>query len=154
MNMVGKYLVHKEMKEVVVSRWLQAKHFDLRCVNILAPMFNMTLNVAYGSYDEFKKFLKKEFDVDTEHKNAMAMVVTFEHENVCWHWMNIQKNDWTAEDYGVLAHELHHFTHFSLKEKGITYGEAGEELYAYFQGYFIELVVRAFAQLHKTQKKK
>ncbi len=154
MSTKTKVLVHKEFKEVSVGRWVEITGYNLRAVCIEAPMFRISLNVAFGPYEEFKRFVKTRFDVDVKHSGANAMVVTFEHEKTRWHWMNIQTCEWTAEEYGTIAHELHHFTHFGLTEMGVTYGEGGEEVYAYFQGYFMERVVRSFAILAKYDKVK
>lgn len=144
-----KVIVKETMKEEVISEWVQPKDFDLKCVCLTVPAFKLSLNIAYGSYAEFKKFLKKEFDIDTEHKDCNAMAVTFDKDGTAWHWMNIQVNDWRAEEYGTICHELHHVTHFMYEKMGVTYGSAGEEAYAYLQGHLMELVVRAFVMLDK-----
>ena len=64
-----------------------------------------------------------------------------------FHSILIQENNWTAKNYGTLAHEVHHLTHCGLEEKGATYGTGGEEVYAYTQGFFMEMVVRALINL-------
>lgn len=147
-------VVKKTFNEEVISQWVEAAGFNLKCVSLNVPPFKLSLNVAYGPYDEFKKFLKKEFDQDTEHADCNAMAITFEKDGTTWHWMNIQVNEWRAEEYGTICHELHHVTHFMYDKMGVTYGNAGEEAYAYLQGYLMELVVRAFVQLKKSDRKK
>lgn len=147
-----KVIIRDTMKEEVISVWVQPKGFDLKCVCLTVPALKLSLNLAYGPYTEFKKFLKKEFDQDTEHKDCNAMAITFEKNGTSWHWMNIQVNTWRAEEYGTICHELHHVTHFMLSKMGVEYSMAGEEVYAYLQGYLMELVIRAFVMLDKKKK--
>lgn len=153
MKLKGKILVKQTMQEEAVGAWSRPEGFDLACTCIHFPMMRIALNVAFGPFDQFKKFLKKEFDQDTEHESADAMAISFKYEKTQWHWVNIQKNDWTAEHYGTICHELHHFTHFALGESGIQYGTAGEELFAYMQGRAMELLIRAFIMLKKQEEK-
>lgn len=151
-----KALTKQTYKLPIVNEWVMQKGYDLKLCAISNHTFNLNLNLVYGSYEEFKKFLKEQFDTPLEHESCVAMVVSGikDKEGVVWHFMLIQSNDWTAKDYGTLAHETHHFTHFGLGEKGISYGEAGEECFAYVQGYFMEMIVRSFVQLNKICKKK
>jgi hypothetical protein len=37
----------------------------------------------------------------------------------------------------------------ALERIGIDYGRGGEELFAYFQGHFMELTIKAFVELTK-----
>lgn len=152
--MKQKILVKETLQHEVVSEWVKPDGYNLSCVTIQFPMMKIALNVAFGEYEEFKKFLKKEFDFDTEHADAAAICVAFKHEKTQWHWINIQTNNWLAQDYGTICHELHHFVHFALGESGIQYGTAGEELFAYMQGQAMELVVRAFLKLKKHEAKR
>lgn len=114
----------------------------------------MSLNVVFGDFKEFKNFIKNKHDQNIATKHANAMYVGIDEPQCFWHYINIQKNNWLAEDYGVLCHELHHFVHGALEEKGCIYGSGGEEVYAYMQGYFMELLVRAFIELKKNEKKR
>lgn len=149
-----KTLVDRTMAEEVIGPWRKVKGFGLSTVAIKVPVFKITLNVMYGPYDEFKRFILHKFDHQIKHGSANAIAVTFEHEKVRWNFINIQSCNWTAEEYGTLAHELHHTTHFALEDLGAVYGSGGEEVYAYLQGYLMELVVRAFVQLRKVEDKK
>ena len=149
-----KVLTKKAYDMETISHWVKAKGFDLSICTIHDHSLKLSLNVVYGTFEEFKKFMKKEFDQEIEHKNATAFFIQISKPECAWNFMLIQSNNWTAPDYGTICHELHHFTHFGLDEKGISYGSAGEEVYAYVQGYFMEMTVRAFVELHKVLKKK
>lgn len=148
-----KIISKNEFKEVVISRWIKPKGYQLSMTSIEVAALKITVNLVFGKYDQFKKFIKDNHDFDTVHEACTAMVVTLKDEGVTWHYMLIQENEWTAEHYNTICHELHHLAHFVLSEKGITYGEGGEELFAYIQGYFMEMVVRAFVELKKQLKK-
>ena len=147
-----KVLVKETMKEDAIGQWLKPAKYELSVVPIYIPVFKITLNVAYGSFEEFKRFMLQEFEHKLEHHDANAFACSFEHKGTTWNFINITTNDWTATDYGTICHELHHATHFSLENMGVTYGSAGEEVYAYMQGYLMELVVRAFVMLRKKTK--
>lgn len=148
-----KVLVKSTMQEDAIGQWLKPAKYDISIVPLNIPVFKITLNLAYGSFEEFKRFVLTKFEHQIEHHSANAMAISFEHEGTTWNFINIQKCDWTARDYGTICHELHHATHFSLTNMGVDYGTAGEEVYAYMQGHLMELVVRAFQMLHKKKKK-
>jgi hypothetical protein len=44
------------------------------------------------------------------------------------------------------------FTHYYLRDIGLIYCQESEEAFAYFQGYFMDLVIRAFIELKKKLK--
>lgn len=138
----------------IVNEWVKDDGYNLKFCSISNHTFSLNLNLVYGDYDEFKKYLKQEFGTLLEHESCVAMVVSGikDKKGIIWHFMLIQSNDWTAKDYGILAHETHHFVHFGLGEKGINYGESGEECFAYTQGYFMEMIVRAFVHLRRKSK--
>jgi hypothetical protein len=150
---VERKLTRKTMKEIVIYEWLKPKGFEISAVCIKDPVYKISLNLIHGSFAEFKRFMLIKFNKKLDHDDASAMVFTFPHEGIQWHFMNIQKCDWYAEDYGTIAHELHHFVHFALDEKGNKYNLDGEEAYAYIQGYFMELIVRAFSEFKKATGK-
>lgn len=147
-----KTFVKDVMKEEVVGSWVKPKGFHLAAVSLHNSALKLNLNLVYGKFPEFKRFISKEFDETIDHKESLAYYIGFDHKGTRWHFVNIQKNDWLAEDYGTLAHELHHFVYGALYEKGVEYGRGGEEVFAYIQGHFMELVVRAFLMLKKRQK--
>lgn len=149
---IEKYLVKKEYKEVVITQWIKPEGYKLAMCSLSCTSMKMDLNLFFGEYSEFKKFIKSEHDFDTEHETCIAMYVQNKKDGIVYFNMIIQKNDWLAEDYATIVHELHHFIHFALEEKGVNYGTAGEEVYAYLQGYFTELVIRAFVELKKVKK--
>lgn len=60
--------------------------------------------------------------------------------------------EWKSSDYGLMCHELHHFIHCSLPNNDIKYCEDTEEVYAHLQGWFMDLIVRAFIKLKKIKK--
>ena len=147
-----KIVCKQEMKETVISQWMKPKGYDFVMTSLELNVFNATAHLIFGKYDEFKKFAKDKHNFDTEYKSCTAMVVHIEDNGVQWHYILIQENDWTADHYNTIVHELHHLTHFLLDGKGVSYGIGGEEVFAYVQGYFMELVVRAFVMLKKKKK--
>ncbi|MGV8131595.1 MAG: hypothetical protein ACP5N7_05855 [Candidatus Pacearchaeota archaeon] len=149
-----KIISKNEFKEVLISKWMKPKGYELEMTQLSLMAFGIYTNLIFGKYSEFKKFIKDKHNFDTEHEACMAMVVQVKDKGVTWNYMLIQENEWSAENYGTIAHELHHLTHFVLSDKGVNYGEGGEEVFAYIQGYFMELVVRAFIELKKVTKKK
>ena len=149
-----KILVAETMKEDAIGQWLKPAKTELAIVPVNVPVFKITLNVVYGSFEEFKRFMLTKFEQKITHAKANAYAMSFEHNGTTWNFINITSCEWTAQDYGTIAHELHHATHFSLENMGVTYGTAGEEVYAYMQGHLMELVIRAFAMLRKKRKKK
>lgn len=149
----SKLLTKSVMREQVVSEWVRPKGYDLSAVTISLPIFKISLNLVLGDFDEFSRFIKDTFDVECKDCAKAYFCCFNDKDKVHWNWILIQRNDWRAEDYGTLAHELHHFVHSALDETGVAYGTAGEEVYAYMQGYFMELVVRAFIMLGKVKKK-
>lgn len=142
------------MREVVVSRWIKPKGYDLAVCEINSSMFVTSLVLIYGKFDEFKRFVRDRDNYDCDHDNACAMYVTVKTEGEIRNYILIQQNEWRATDYGTICHELHHFTHRALSNIGIEYGAGGEELFAYFQGYFMEVVIKAFVELKKSKKYK
>ncbi len=156
MNIVSeKNLTKNVMKEEVISQWFKPKGFDLSLVTLDNSMFRLTLNVCLGTFDEFKRFIQSTHsDAKIEHDAALAMYVQVKESKETFHHILITENDWTASDYGTICHELHHFVHYALDEKGASYGLGGEEIYAYMQGYFMTVIIRAFVELGKANKKK
>lgn len=146
-----KILVKDEFTHTSISRWVKAKGFDIKLVTLYIPLFNGALNVAFGPIEEFKRFIHKNYGREVDIESAKAVAVEFTYEGKTSHWINIQSVDWTAEEYGVIAHELYHATHLILGCAGITYGDNAQEAYAYLLGHLYELTVRAFSQLHKIE---
>lgn len=142
-------IVEETMIEEIIGKWIKPKDFNLTCNSIRVPVFKFNLNIAYGEFEEFKRFLILKFGHDVKYEAAHAMVCSFKKDGIQWHWMNIQQMQFTAEDYGTMVHELHHFAHFAMEEMGVTYGMGGEEVYAYLQGHMMEMVCRAFSMLRK-----
>lgn len=149
-----RYITRKTRNEQTISEWIQPKGFNLSITTIQTDSMKITLNLVYGEFEEFKKFIKHTFDQEIKHSSANAFCMQFEHEKTTWNFMLITTNEWTAPDYGTICHELHHFVHFALDEKGVSYGAGGEEVFAYLQGFFMEMCVRAFVELSKANKKK
>jgi hypothetical protein len=146
---IDSIVVKETHAEDEIGQWV--KSHGLYCVPLYIPVFKFTLTIAYGSFEAFKSFMLKQFEHDVKHHSAQAMAVGFEDkEQTQWHWLNIQSCEWSAKDYGTLAHELHHATHFMLEEMGVTYDTAGEEVFAYMQGHLMELTVRAFFSLKRV----
>ena len=155
--MKTKVLVSKKHNVSIISSWVKPGNFDLSICTIDEPSLNLSLNLILGSLEEAKKFIKEEYG-ESPIKNlgngTIAVSFNVEKEGFLYNYINIQKNEWLAMDYGVICHELHHFTHHALAEKGIDYCEGGEELFAYIQGYFMENVVRALITIGKVMKNK
>lgn len=148
-----KIITKKEYTETIISKWIKPKGYDLSMTSISIECLRINVQLVFGEYSEFKKFIKDKHSFDIIHNDCTAMVVTLNHEDLHWNYILIRENEWKSEHYGTICHELHHLTHFALTDKGITYGETGEELYAYLQGYLMELVVKAFIELKKAKKK-
>lgn len=152
---IDKMISKNIYKLEAIGEWYKPKGFDLSMTNIDNAPQKISVNLIFGKYAEFKRMILEHFGEKLDHDDCNAMCVQLkDKEGKTCNFILIQKNDWTAEDYGTLCHELHHLTHFALTEKGVSYGEGGEEVYAYLQGYFMEMVVRAFVELHKATKKK
>lgn len=149
-----KVISKNELKDALITKWLKPKGYDLAMTSINSEVFAVTVNLVYGKYDEFKKFIKEKHGFDTEFKDCVAMCLRIQDNGVTWHYVLIQKNEWYAENYGTICHELHHLTHFVLDDKGIVYCRESEEVFAYVQGFFMEMVVRAFMELKKANNKK
>ncbi len=150
-----KVITKKSYEKQLITQWVKVSGFNLSACTINDPVMKLSLNLVHGTFDEFKAFIKKTYEEDIPFNDASALALSFEDKEHCrWNWVLITENNWYAVDYGTICHELHHFTHFGLTEKGVTYGEGGEEVYAYTQGFFMEMVVRAFQELHKKNKKR
>ena len=150
---VKKLFTRDTKEETVISEWYTPNLADILMCEIHNEMFGVSLRLCYGTYEEFKKLLKEAHNYDTGHESCKAMYCWIERNGETFKYLLIQKMDWTANDYGTIVHELHHFTHLFMKEIGVDYGEGGEEVFAYFQGYYMELVVRAFMGLTKQKNK-
>lgn len=154
-NTKAKIIVKETMREDVIGQWIKPAEFELSIVPIHANVFDFTLNVAFGAFTEYKNYILKEYGNEINSRDAAAMFNSFEdRKGRRWHFINIQKNDWTANDYGTIAHELHHAVHYGLSSRGIDYHDTSEEVFAYLQGYLMEMVVRAFQKLLPRNKKK
>ncbi len=149
----------KQFTPVLVTRWKSDRKLpDLKIVTLVDRVFTVSLNLAYGSYSDFAKFIYDEFKVEDPKGNAEehpeGMYVSFVSEGVRWHWLLITEMEFTCKDYGTIVHELHHFVHNSIEGKGVIYSKDSEEAFAYVQGYFMDLVIRAFVELKRTTKRK
>lgn len=151
-----KWLTKNELREVAITRWMKPKGFKLSICEFSNKMFGLNLILVHGEIKEFSKFIKDKNDYTCEHESAKALFVWTKNpkSNETEHYIVITECDWYADDYGTICHELHHFTHFGLESIGIDYGRAGEELFAYFQGYFMTSMVKAFQELKKVTSKK
>lgn len=153
--MTDKALSKAKYTDEIVSSWYKAKGFDLVYCQVWNKMFGLCLNVVYADLDEFARWIKSKHNYTVEKGDALAMYLYIENPNgEIFKYMLIQTANWTADQYGTICHELHHFTHLALADIGIEYGRGGEELFAYFQGHYMEMVVRAFIELHKILSSK
>lgn len=150
-----KTLTKQTRKVTTINEWLQPVGYKLHVCCLSSEMFGQSLNLVIAEEDEFKRWMRDEFKEEVKNRNYEALFYQFEDkEKHCQtNMMNLKKVDFYARDYGVLCHELHHFAHFALDEMGVTYGMGGEEVYAYMQGYFMELCVLAFNEYRKIKKK-
>lgn len=141
------------MRETAITQWVKPKGYALAITTIRCQALHLHLNLAHGPLKEFKRFIRDEADYQIQHEAATAIYVftTNESGNMD-HWIDIPENEWCSNNYGAICHELHHFVHQGLDDLGVKYGEGGEEIYAYLQGYFMEQVVRAFVALKKANK--
>lgn len=154
---IGKYITRKTFKEEAISEWFTLKGYTLITCALQNSLFaKAILNVVFGEYEEFKRYIKDTHKYDLGHEDCVAMYVwVFDKErNKHYKYLLIQEVDWTAKCYGTMCHELHHYTHIYLKELGIEYSEGSEEVFAYFQGHFMELLIKAFIELKKALLKK
>lgn len=145
-----KTIVRKEYKPTVIGTWAEVVEFPGSRVNTITnELFAVSLNIFLGSKDDFKKLLTKTYDYkDFGSKAYQAVFVSFEFDDRKWNWINIPQMEFTAEDYGLYVHELHHFVHIALQNCGHRYDiDTSEELYASTIGWFMEMSMRAFAQL-------
>lgn len=151
---IEKDITKKKMTETVISVWSKIKDYDLVACDISVSMFRSNLIFCVGSNKEFARMLLTEHDYKLEGSGRAFYVYVTNKEGIRTNYILIQGNDWSAEDYGTIVHELHHFTHIYLQQHvGCSYGEGGEEFFAYFQGYHMELVVSALVELKKALKK-
>jgi len=146
----------KEFRTSLISKWVYEKKHNLYVCTIYEQTLGIALNLVYGKLDDFNKMIKEKHGIDTTVGSCVALALHFKDDTtkIGWNFVLIQENGWYAKDYGTICHELHHATHFAINEKGITYGDGGEELYAHTQGFFMEMVVRAFVELNKILGKK
>lgn len=152
---IDKIISKNVYKTELIGTWYKPKGFDLSMTNIDCAPLKISVNLVYGKYDDFRRMILEQFGEDLKHDSCVAMCVTFKDKDQRhWNFVLIQENEWTAQHYGTICHELHHLVHFALSEKGVNYGEGGEEVYAYLQGYYMELVVRAFQELKRATAKK
>lgn len=154
LNMKLKYLSRKTYNPEVIAEWVKPKGFDLAITCIKDLTFNLSINLVFGDFHEFKKFIKNEYELDLEHDNARAYALRFSKPECDWNYLLISDLDWRAQDYGTIAHEVHHMTHFALKDKGLTHSSDSEESFAHFQGFLMEMIIRAFVEYKKIKKSK
>lgn len=146
-------ITKKEYKARLIGEWVKEEKYNLAICTIDEQTFGISCNVVYGKLPNFKKFLKDKYDFDIVLNDCIAMTVHFPDKKtgIAWNFILIQDNEWTAKDYGVLCHETHHLVHFNLPDKGINYGEGSEEVFAYVQGWFMEMLIRTLAELRKIK---
>lgn len=145
----------KEYKLPLIGKWYKPKDLDLYTCDISVPALNLNYMLVFAKIDEFAKYVKKRCDYKVQNvENANALYVYINENGNNDKYIVFTEYDWTAKDYGTICHELHHAVHSALDDIGISYGQAGEEVYAYLQGHLMELVVRAFMELHKEVSKK
>jgi hypothetical protein len=150
----------KSMRETTISEWCRPEGYDLSAVSLSSPLYTSTLNLLYGPYKEARRYIQQRCEYDIGDKEPKGMFV-YSHDKLDKefegriYFLIILKNEWMAEDYATIVHELHHFTHIALHNIGIKHCEDSEEAFAYFQGYFMERVIRSFMELKriKTPKK-
>lgn len=147
----------KSYKLPIVGRWHKAGGYDMHLVDISFPMFDINFIVSFGKMAEAARYLRDRYDYILEdYESAIAMCVTGilnKKDNGRANHLIFTTNDWTAKDYGTIAHETHHAVHKALGNIGLDYGVGGEELFAYMQGHMMELIVRAFQELRNTLSK-
>lgn len=155
MKIVVEKDITKELSEVILDKWVKINNFDLFQTSIPCTPLKLDLNLFYGDFKEFKKFIQTSFDdVKIDHKAAVGFYLSIEKDGTTWHNLLITENNWLPEHYGTIAHEIHHFVHYGLEEKGVNYGSGGEEVYAYLSGYYMQMIVQAFVEFKKQIKKK
>ncbi len=144
-----KLVTRNENREVTITRWVRPKGYKLAVCEMSCNVFKSSLILCFGKSSEFKKFVKEYADYDCDIENANALYVYTKIKDETYNFILIQEFDYRAKDFGTLCHELHHFTHLSLERIGIDYGRGGEEVFAYFQGHFMEMIIKAFVELSK-----
>lgn len=150
-----KRVTKKRYSRDLISDWIKFNKNKIPICSITDHTLGSTLNVAFGSLEDFKKFLKDQHDQDITINDCIACYAWFnDSKGVTWHYMLIQDSHWYPQNYGTICHELHHFTHCALEKKGVDQHDSSEETFAYFQGYFMEMVIRAFMMLEDSTKPK
>lgn len=146
-----------QMDETTISRWVRPEGHDISVVTLSEPVYGTSINVLHGKYSEAGKYIKYRTEYEIGAKATKGSFV-YAHDKITdggpIYFMIIPQNDWCADDYSTIVHELHHFTHYALGNMGIEHCKESEECFAYFQGYFMDKIVRAFVELKKTNKKK
>lgn len=154
MKLQYKSITNKEMKVTVIGKWHKFTDYNIYACDITNEMFKTNLILCFGDLKDFARLIKDQDEYDVEHSDALALYCWTTKNGSRSNYLFFKENNWTAENYGVICHELHHFTHLVLESIGVTYGTAGEELYAYHQGHYMEYVIRALMELQKILNKR
>lgn len=150
-------LTHQEYKEPIIGRWAKLKDYDIMGVDISTEMMGINLILLITEDEEMIRFVREQHHKveDRMDKNGAYYQLTDPKTLKMHHYIQLKSYDITLfNTINTAAHEIHHFVHGVLRDKGIEYGEGGEELYAYMQGHFTEMVARALSQLYKLKMKK
>lgn len=147
-------VTRKEYTPPAIGKWMEPAGYDLCVCDIQIHALCLSFHLCFGNLDEFWRYAKEHSGLDRDDGVYEALCAFIENpdggENI--RYILITENNWAAEDYGTICHELHHAIHFALNDKGVKYGDAGEEIYAYLQGHLMELVVRAFLELKRAKR--
>jgi hypothetical protein len=106
-----------------MSRPLEAAAFNL------APWRKDVIVLRGGTHQELARFVRSygiKYDADNTSIHGHAFLYEGK-PAIVW----VQTWPGSAEDYGVLAHELYHVTKHTLESRGLRHTNATEEAYAY-----------------------
>lgn len=149
-----KVIERKRMKEQSIGQWLKPHKYNLYIVDVSCSLYGLNLQLCFGPMLEFSRYIKEKHDREVDHENAKAMYCWYTVDGIQNKYLILTENEWGAEDYGTMAHEVHHVVSYSLADVGISHSKDSEEAYAYFQGYLMERVIRAFVMLNKSLSKR
>lgn len=151
-----KYINQKEFRPTVISRWGSPNYAPSASLcSIIHDESGMTLNLFIGSVEDFNTHCKNKYDKELVKRSYQALFFSNESEGTTIYWIHLLKNEFLAEDYNSIVHELHHFIHYALSDRNQPYHlDYTEEKYALMQGWFMEMVIRALVELNRIKKKK
>jgi hypothetical protein len=151
---IDRVITRKVLKMLIIDKWYMPKGYELSFTVIHDQSLNLALHLVVGEFEEFRRYVRQYYDEPIEHVDPAGFYLRLTIKGVTHNYLYVEKNEWRSTDYGVICHELHHFVHHGLNNIGVTYGLGGEEVYAHVQGYFMEMVCKAFLEFRRATGKR